>query len=347
MLEHWIQQNQGPSFQKEYLSEDRLGSHLISSPGQQPQTGAREVALIGADGRWAKLVRRHLYQFAHRMSETRIYDLGDLRRTDPDFVIGPFIELLSSKITPIVVGANTGMIKALRLAYQHLSKPFHPAVLHETIPDSLINSTDWSAVIGVQQHLIPRQAPSHIHPMHLSAVRNSTLEAESMIRESNALIFDLTAMSMVDLPAQKGLSSSGFCTEEACTLMRYAGLHADTGVVICSGHDPMSLQLDMSANTTAQLIWYFLEAFNQCIVEDPMRSTHCTTYTVHLDAYDTNFVFYKSERTGRWWVQLRSEQGDSMLPCTFRDYQFATNGQVSDRLIACANNSLERSKQSF
>lgn len=281
------------------------------------------------------------------MSEAQVYDLGDLRKLDPDFVIGPLLELISSGICPVVVGAQGSLIKSLSRVFSHLRTPFHPVVVHECIPEYLDTIHYPSFVMGVQQHLLSTQIPGHIQTMHLSQVRNTMGEAETQIRDSNCMIFDLTSMTMVDMPAQKSHSSSGFCTEEACMLMRFASLHQDTKAVLICGHDPMSLELDRSANTTAQLIWYFLEGFSQCITEDPLSNSNITSYSLHLDAYDTSFKFYKSERTGRWWVQILSGSKEPIFPCTYKDYQSATTGIVSDRLISCASASLEASKQTL
>lgn len=347
MLTHWIQPVEDSSVLREYLDTDRIGKNLATLTGQGGTSGFREVALIGIDPRWAKLVRRYLYQFTHRMSETRLYDLGNLRKLEPDFVIGPLVELISSGICPILIGGHLSTLKSVRQVYAHLRTAFRPVIIHESIPESVKASSERSMVIGVQQHLIPVHVPDQIQTMHLSDVRNAMSDAETMIRDANGIVFDLTAMSMIDMPAQKSHSSSGFCTEEACTLMRYAGLHPDTSLVMTTGHDPMSLELDRSANTTAQFIWYFLEAYNQCIVEDPLNGVNFTSYSVHLDFYDTGFKFYKSERTGRWWVQMHSGNHEPLLPCTYRDYQHATNGHISDRLIACANASLEASKHAL
>ncbi len=347
MLTHWIQPVDDSSVLKEYLDNDRIGKNLATLDGQGKSAGFREVALIGADPRWTKHVRRHLYQFTHRISDTRLYDLGDLRRLEPDFVIGPLFELISSGICPILIGAHLSTLKVVRQAYAHLRTPLRPVVVHEGIPEFFKTSPEQSRIIGVQQHLIPRSVPSQIQTMHLSHVRNAMSDAETMIRDSNGIVFDLTAMSVIDLPAQKSHSSSGFCTEEACMLMRFAGLHPDIKLVMTTGHDSMSLELDRSANTTAQLIWYFLEAFNQCMTEDPIKGTNFTSYSVHLDFYDTGYKFYKSERTGRWWVQMLTGNQEPIFPCTYGDYQNATNGQVSDRLIACTKASLEPSKQSL
>lgn len=347
MLTHWIQPIEESSVLKEYLTSDRLGKNLATL-SKTPESGKfREVALIGADAKWTKLVRRHLYQFSHRMSDAQIYDLGDLRKLDPEFVIGPLLELISAGICPVVVGAQGGLIKSLSQVFSHLREPFRPVVVHESVPEYLKTIHHPTLVIGVQQHLMSPQIPLHIQTMHLSQVRNAIGEAETQIRDSNSIIFDLTSMTMVDMPAQKSHSSSGFCTEEACMLMRFASLHQDTKAVLICGHDPMSLELDRSANTAAQLIWYFLEGFSQCITEDPLRSTNITSYSIHLDTYDTTFKFYKSERTGRWWVQMLSGTQEPIFPCTYKDYQSATTGIVSDRLISCASASLEASQQTL
>jgi hypothetical protein len=148
-------------------------------------------------------------------------------------------------------------------------------------------------------------------------------------------------MSATDVPSQRSLSTSGLNIEEGCLLMRSAGLHAQTNAVLITGHDPMSLQLDQSANVVAQMIWYFLEAYNQCIYEHPLESSHCTTYAMHLDDYDTDLKFYKSEKTGRWWVQFLPGGERTLFPCTYGDYQSAVNGEVSERLLTCAHASLE------
>jgi hypothetical protein len=275
------------------------------------------------------------------MADTRIYDLGDLRKSDPDFVIGPLFELISSGICPILIGSQINILSAFRQCHTLQRKGFKPVLFHETVPEVLRNIGVNAKVIGVQQHIIPHHIPDSTQLMHLSQTRNTMTDAETLIRESTSITFDLSAMSRVDLPAQKSYSSSGFCTEEACMLMRFAGLHQGTTSVMISGHDPLSLELDRSANTCAQLIWYFLEAYNQCIPEDPATSPHFTSYAVHLDLYDSSLKFFKSERTARWWVELQSGNPGQIFPCTYKDYQAATNGQLSDRLLACASAVLE------
>jgi len=345
MLEHWIQPANSSALLGDYLDADRIGTNLDSLNGKAKSDIPRAIAIVGADPRWAKFVRRHLYQFTHRMPDTRIYDLGDLKRSDPDFMIGPLIELISSDICPVLIGTQFSSIKALRQSFAHLRIPFRPVAMHECLPEALIASDEAATVIGVQQHLVQRQIPDHLNVMHLSSTRNMISNVEPIIRESNCTAFDLTSMAMTDIPAQRSSSSSGFRTEEACVLMRYAGLHAGSRAVMISGHDPMSLEMDVSANTAAQLIWYFIEAYNQSVIEDPLSSPHCTSYSMHLDGYGTDLKFYKSERTARWWVQINPSNVAQAYPCTFQDYQTATSGHVSDRLLTCVRASLEGSKQ--
>ncbi len=345
MLEHWIQPLSSPVVQESSLSGDRIGAHLEALEHAAESSDQRAVALIGADSRWTKFVRRHLYKFTHRMPEIRLHDLGDLRRVDPDFVTGPILELLSSGICPVLIGGHLGLVKAFRQSYLQLQRPFKPCVMHESVPESIAAIPDTQRLIGVQQHLLPKIIPTSIHAMHLSHLRNGMSNADTMMRESNFVAFDVSALSVMDLPAQRAASASGLTIEEACTLMRFAGLHSAMQSVFICGQDPMSMQLDQSANVVAQMIWYFLEAYSQCIIEDPARHTHYTTYAVHLESYDTDLKFYKSERTGRWWVQFPPAGQETLFPCTYQDYHGAVNGQVTDRLIACASESMEGSKQ--
>ena len=341
MLEHWIQPIDSTLAHEGYLAGDRLGSNLSGMAAIQQAPQRRAVALIGVDSRWARYVRRHLYKFTFRMPDMAIYDLGNLRRSDPDFVTGPLMELMTPGICPVLIGAHPGLIKSLRQSMQFHKQQLRPAFVHETVPEVALQSEDRSLVIGVQQHLVPRQCPKHLETLHLSRAQQHMYDADTLVRESNALVFDLSAMSAIDVPAQRSVSVSGFNTTDACTIMRSAGLHADTRAVYLSGHDPMSLQLDQSANVAAQMIWYFLEAYHQCIPEVPTASKTCTAYTVHLDDYDTDFTFYKSERTGRWWVGFSRENGQAIFPCTYYDYQHAMNGEVTDRILHCATESLE------
>jgi hypothetical protein len=342
MLEHWIQPLTPSLFREDYLKGDRLGANLSRLPEAKIPSGVRSVALIGADTRWSKFVRRNIYRFAWRTPDITIHDLGDLRRTDADFVTGPLIELITSGVCPVIIGGHLGLLKAFRQAFSYLQEQFAPLVVHERLSESVQDSPEEIRLIGVQQHLLGRTVPASIQALHLSTVRSSFDDADTLIRESSCTIFDLSALSALDLPAQRSHSTSGFSTEEACMLMRAAGLHSGTRAVMLSGHDPMSLQLDQSANVVAQMLWYFLEAFNQCIHESPLKSPHCTAYTVHLDDYDADIKFIKSERTARWWVQCDPQDPASVFPCTYHDYHSAVNGQVTDRLISCTAASLQR-----
>ena len=58
-----------------------------------------------------------------------------------------------------------------------------------------------------------------------------------------------------------------------------------------------------------------------------MKNKNYTKYIVLLD--DFTIEFYKSNRTGRWWIlPSESSKGTFMLPCTERDYQKALEGEI-------------------
>ena len=50
----------------------------------------------------------------------------------------------------------------------------------------------------------------------------------------------------------------------------------------------------------------------------------------------SDLIFYKSEQSGRWWVELPNEDpllDKTLLPCSFLDYKNAVDGFLSDRLL--------------
>ena len=77
-----------------------------------------------------------------------------------------------------------------------------------------------------------------------------------------------------------------------------------------------------------EVLWYFIEGINYRIKEFPsIEDKNYTKYIVLLD--DFTIEFYKSNRTGRWWIfPSESSKGAFMLPCTERDYQKALEGEI-------------------
>lgn len=337
MIDHWLKPLSKEHFIVSKDGDSRMAGIMTTSPDDIIE--GRTIVLLGADEKWADRVRHHLYNFAANFSQTSICDLGNFRKVNAEFIAPAITELINAGALPVVIGCREDMgepfLKALRTKTPEIAGVFvQEAFAHWVGTDNILQNTSF---IGIQQHLVSDQTltkldPSSVSYTRLSTARNAMDESEPEIRDAGFLFFDMSAMRFADFPAQKSYSTSGFFTEEACQIMRYGGTGPRMNCVCLSGHDPMSVSHSQSANTQAQLLWYLISGFDQRVVEKPDSSDRFTQYLVHLQRYDFDLVFFKSNNSGRWWLQLPSEEPHKVYSCAYGDYLAACEDVVSDRV---------------
>ena len=88
----------------------------------------------------------------------------------------------------------------------------------------------------------------------------------------------------------------------------------------------------------ATMIWYFLEGYYHRKNEQDFRSNDFTKFTVSMTVEPETLTFYKSKFTERWWMEVPMPtksvySRNSIVPCSYNDYQTATKGDVPDRYI--------------
>ncbi len=61
-------------------------------------------------------------------------------------------------------------------------------------------------------------------------------------------------------------------------------------------------------------------------------------YTVGMEDHEHDIVFYKSTKSGRWWMQVPLNaamkgkyERHFMVPCSIKDYETANNNDIPDR----------------
>ena len=93
-----------------------------------------------------------------------------------------------------------------------------------------------------------------------------------------------------------------------------------------------------AAQVTAQLIWYFIEGYFNRKNDFPASTDGLVEYIVDFKEFDTPITFWKSKKSGRWWMQVQAKsgkkhQGHHLVPCSYNDYKQAVQGDLSDRLF--------------
>jgi formiminoglutamase len=361
MLEHWLSPvNPGQIVEAE-LQPWQLGARvrLHTESGLPGLRGVR-IALIGVGTADADAARKALYPMAFPFEGLKIADLGNIRNNNLSFIIPTLVELLHSKIVPVLLGNDLyfglSLFKAARQVLENINLVvvdekirFHPgkqkdssSVLHEVLDDPE-HPLFHLGVIGFQGHFT---APDALREMErrcfdlvrLGYARANLAETEPVIRDADLLWFHTAALKQSEAPAQATPSPSGFAIEEACQLCRYAGMSDKLKAFGLFGFRAEYDQRQLGAQATAQMIWYFLDGFHGRRNDFPASLDGLVEYIVELKPHDYTLTFWKSQKTGRWWIQVPVEtshknQRHRLIPCSYNDYKSACQDELPERLI--------------
>jgi arginase family enzyme len=166
----------------------------------------------------------------------------------------------------------------------------------------------------------------------LGDIRKKIEEAEPVVRGANFLSFDLDSVRASDYPLNSKANPFGFTGEEACQLAWYAGLSDYISSFGLYGYDPPAAgpEAERSAFIVAGMIWYFVEGYYQKVDTLDFESDNYIKYTVQIDKTEGDVAFFKSKKSGKWWIQLHKK---TILPCSYSDYEEAAKGELPDRWL--------------
>lgn len=356
MLQNWLKPLSAATVKSiQQLPATSFGKNVVLHSPAAPDLKNVRVALIGADEKEANELRQCLYQTVSAFPPGAVADLGNLRKAEASLLIPVLYELLSGKVMPVVLAGNNDFARAQFLAYQEAKALVNLAVVDER-PRFLFQDDTYAPIlaprnpllfhfglIGFQAHQTPAEALDFLEKCNFDAVRlgksrASIEETEPVIRDADLLAFHLGALKQNEAPGVQGASPSGYFLEEACQLCRYAGMSDKlTSFGIYGYH--LSLDRDQqTAQAVSQLVWYFIDGFFNRKNDYPVSKEGLTEYIVEFRQYNYQLTFWKSARSGRWWMQVpsgtkRKHQRHRLVPCSFQDYQAACREELPERLL--------------
>ncbi len=313
------------------------------------------------DANLPDLIRKKLYTFSSPGSNKKIADLGN-------FINGNSLEdtyfglryvlafLLKKNIIPVLMGGSNHIAFAAYLAYESIKKNISITAissridllqseddLHESYLNKILNFKGDHlfnySILGFQTCFVSKQELELLDKLYfdsyrLGSVRNNLRDIEPVMRDTDFLAFDLSSIKQSDAPGSSNPSPNGFYSEEACQISRYAGISdklTSFGIFeICTEKDIN----EQTINLSAQIIWYFLEGLNYRIKEYPLNNPGSfTKYIVTLEGKGEDLVFYKSQESNRWWLEIPSTLYNSkvIIASSYDDYQKASNQELPDR----------------
>lgn len=309
-------------------------------------------------------VRKGLYQLYPGNWTSKVADLGDIRPgaevTDTYFALKTVLaQLIEQKVIPIVLGGSQDLAYAQYRSYDNLGrmvnlvnvdqrfdlgdaeKPIsNKSYVGKIIVDQPYNLFNYS-VLGYQSYLNPPAEIALMDKLYFDACRlgqviGDITTVEPMIRDADLVTLDVTAIKSAELSYQYKDSPNGFDSREICAISRYAGISnkvSSFGIYELKDFEEAS----NAASLIAQVLWYFMEGVNFRFDEGDLDDERMyTLYKVPIN--DEILLFRKSNRSGRWWIELpiissvnNKLKTQTLLPCTYGEYLSATNQEIPER----------------
>ncbi len=155
---------------------------------------------------------------------------------------------------------------------------------------------------------------------------------EPVIRDADFISIDFNSVKHADAPGNFQPSPNGLYGEDICQLARYSGLSDQLSMFMINEVNPLFDINNQTSHLAAQAIWYFIDGFSHRKVEQPDDSENFMKYIVNHDSIGHDLVFYKSEKTNRWWLEIPSvKKKTHIISCSYEDYLLAGNQEIPNR----------------
>jgi len=180
----------------------------------------------------------------------------------------------------------------------------------------------------VHPHMLETLDKLRFDCYRVGKVRDNVEEMEPVIRNADIFSFDISAIAHAYAPANT-LSPNGFTGDEACSLLRYAGLAPAMLSVGIYGFDPDRDRDHITAKQIGQMIWYFIEGKSRGTREARINEKEAFN-EYHTAFNEVATTFLQSKHTGRWWMQLPDQQ---YIACSYNDYIQASSNEIPERWL--------------
>jgi arginase family enzyme len=313
-------------------------------------------------------IRKEFYNLFQFDSVPNLIDLGNIQPgneiSDTYFALNQTCQILLKKgIIPIILGGSQDLTYANYLAYETMEQTvnlvtidpsldfgqnpedlsskgyLNKIVLHK--PNFLFNYSN----IGHQRYLTDPQLIELMSKMYFDNFRLGEMQGqhilrnEPIIRNADLLSFDISAVRRSEAPGCGVAGPNGFYGHEAAQLCWYGGLSDKLTSFGIYEYNPEFDRDNQTAQLIAQMLWCFIDGFLSRKADYPVGDySEYLRYIVNMVSESHELVFYKSNRSDRWWMDVPYPAGTEnkyerhhLVPCTYEEYQLATNDEMPDR----------------
>lgn len=348
----------------EGYKEGQLGKAIQPYTSEFPDLDEVQVVLVGCGeqrgsglihghSKAPDVIRRQLYSLYYWHTDVKLADIGNIKTgslyTDSYAALRTIVhELTNDGKTVIILGGSHDLTLAQYGAYADKEKAIEVSVVDALI-DLNIDSpfrhenflmemlTGEPNYVRHYNHIAFQSF--YVHPRMLEtmdklrfdcyrvgSVKENIDEMEPVIRNSSLFSFDITAIANAYAPANS-ISPNGLNGEEACVLMRYAGLSPTVNSIGIYGYDVQHDKDELTAKQIAHMIWYVLDGRSRGKREAQLDQRDSFN-EFHLAFAEVETTFLQSKKTGRWWMQLPDKR---YIACSYKDYLLASSNEIPER----------------
>lgn len=356
------------------LSDSQLGKKMVVCSVEHFYTPEKnDVALIfvpeyrnseiAENKEHISEIRSKLYQLHAGDWVPNIYDLGVIEPggsvQDTYAALKDVVdELVKNGVIPIVIGGSQDLTYPIYQAYESLEQTVNILDIDAKIDlgshEEPINNESWLshilthqpnylfnyAVLGYQTYLVNHEELDLMNKLFFDAYRlgefyQNPKIVEPLVRNADVVSFDLSAIRGSDYSGNHLENPHGLYGEDACSIMRYAGLSDKLTSLGLFNFQPAD-RMSFDANLIAQMLWYFVDGVSNRKRDYPIGSKNSyVKYTVSIDDFKDQINFYKSDKSARWWMEVpypklegAKFQRHLLIPCNYEDYQNALENEL-------------------
>lgn len=295
--------------------------------------------------------------------DSPLCDLGDIlpgaTLNDTYFALSQCVaELVKKQIIPIIIGGSHDLKVAIYKGYSQLEQMVNSCSIDSKLdlgnPDEPVSSSGYlshmlldrpcylfnHANIGMQAPLVASAEFDLYEKLYFDCCRlgeynTDFRKAEPHLRNADILSIDVTAIKAADLGSDYYQSPNGFMADQICQISKYAGI-SDKLTAFGIFNYYSSTNFKLVDALIAQMIWYFIDGVSQRVGDFPVcTKKDYVKFIVHIDDFKNELVFYKSNKSERWWLEVPFPSATNakydrhhLVPCNFDDYERAMKNEI-------------------
>ncbi len=348
----------------EVYKDGQIGRIITVFDNEMPELQDTDIVLLGCNeergngirkrsGHSPNAIRRQFYQLFYWHHDLKIADIGNVREgatlADTYAALKTVIAaLIETGKTVIILGGSHDLTLPQYYAYATQKKIIEAACVDARVDLSIEmpqpaenflmeiltgepNFIRHYKHIGFQSyyvhpHILETMDKLRFDCYRLGAVKENIEEMEPVIRNCHLFSFDISAVAHAFAPANK-VSPNGLDGEQACVLMRYAGLSPNVNTIGIYGYCCDDDQDDLTAKQISHMLWYVLDGRSKGLREASLEERNSFN-EYHTFFTEVQTVFLQSKKTGRWWMQLPDK---NFIACSYKDYLLASSNEIPER----------------